>query len=392
MLLHSTPIDRVILIVLDGVGIGALPDAATYGDSQANTLFHVSERMGGLRLPHLQQLGLGNILPLPGTPPVTTARGHYGRMQSCATGKDSTTGHWEICGLPLRHPFATYPDGFPDEIIAIFREKTGLQPLGNVVASGTEVLLRYGEEHLRTGRPIIYTSVDSVFQIAAHESVIPTEHLYEICRETRELLDPYRVARVIARPFNGDSPCNFKRTRRRQDFSMLPPKPTLLDDLTDNGISVYGIGKIHDLFAGRGIERSVTTANNQDGIEKTIQALQKVEKGLIFTNLIDFDMEYGHRLDVPGFARALESFDASLPELMAALSPHDLLLITADHGCDPTTPGTDHSREYVPLLAWKEGMAQGDDLGTRSTFADISATICKIFSLPIRCGTPFHID
>ena len=382
------PIQRVILIVLDGVGIGALPDAASYGDSDANTLLHIAQADGGLQLPNLQQCGLGNILTLPGVPVAAPARAHYGRMQSCAAGKDSTTGHWEICGVTQSQPFATFPQGFPDEIITAFQQQTGLAPLGNVAASGTDVLRLFGAEHLRTGRPIVYTSVDSVFQIAAHEEVIALERLYEICRIARSLLDPYRVARVIARPFSGTAAGNFKRTRRRHDFSMPPTTPTILDDLVANDLTVYAIGKISDLFAGQGISTSVSTRNNQEGMEQTVAALQQVERGLIFTNLIDFDMEYGHRLDVPGFARALERFDAALAPLLAALSANDLLLITADHGCDPTTAGSDHSREYVPLLAWQSGMTVGSDLGTRATFADLAATIARIFSLPRRNGIP----
>jgi phosphopentomutase len=385
------PIQRVILIILDGVGIGALPDAGSYGDSNANTLLHIAQAEGGLQLPNLQRLGLGNILTLPGVPTVAPAIAHYGRMQATSAGKDSTTGHWEICGVTQLQPFATFPHGFPEEIIAAFRQQTGLEFLGNIAASGTDVLRLFGEEHLRSGRPIIYTSVDSVFQIAAHEEVIAPERLFEICRIARSLLDPHRVARVIARPFCGTAADNFKRTRRRHDFSMPPTTPTLLDDLVAHELTVYAIGKINDLFAGRGISTSISTRNNQEGMEQTVVALQQVEKGLIFTNLIDFDMEYGHRLDVSGFARALERFDTDLASLLAALSPGDLLLITADHGCDPTTAGSDHSREFVPLLAWQPGMTAGRDLGTRATFADVAATIAAIFSLPHRNGTSFRL-
>ena len=388
---QAVPIQRIILIVLDGVGVGALPDAASYGDSSANTLLHIAQADGGLQLPNLQRLGLGNILALPGIPAAAPAGAHYGRMQACAAGKDSTTGHWEICGVTQLQPFATFPHGFPAEIIALFQQQTGLAPLGNVAASGTDVLRLFGEEHLRTGRPILYTSVDSVFQLAAHEEVMAPERLYEVCRIARRLLDPYRVARVIARPFNGTTAHNFKRTRRRHDFSMPPTTPTVLDDLVAIGLTVYAIGKISDLFADRGISTSISTRNNQEGMEQTVAALKQVERGLIFTNLIDFDMEYGHRLDVPGFARALERFDASLAPLLAALSPSDLLLLTADHGCDPTTAGSDHSREYVPLLAWQPGMAAGRDLGTRTTFADLAATIATAFSLPLRNGTPLTL-
>lgn len=388
MMPESSTIQRVILIVLDGVGIGALPDADSYGDQDANTLLHIAEKCGGLSLPTLQQLGLGHILDLPGVSSSSPPLADYGRMEEQAAGKDSTTGHWEICGVPQLQPFAVFIHGFPVEIIDAFHRETGLKPLGNVTASGTDVLSRFGEEHLRTGRPIIYTSVDSVFQIAAHEEIIPPERLYELCRIARRILDPYRVGRVIARPFTGTTAANFKRTSRRHDFSMLPPSPTVLDDLVAQNLTVYAVGKISDLFAGRGISRSVTTRNNREGMNMTIAALAEVDQGLIFTNLIDFDMEYGHRLDIAGFARALEDFDASLPPLLAALKPTDLLLITADHGCDPTTVGTDHTREYVPLLAWQKGRSSGRNLGTRSSFSDLAATIAKIFSLPIRCGTP----
>lgn len=382
-------IQRVILIVLDGVGIGALPDAARYGDSAAHTLLHIAQTCGGLHLPNLQRLGLGNILSLPGVPAAHQPRAHYGRMQAASIGKDSTTGHWEICGVTQEQPFATFPQGFPPEILSAFRQATGLEPLGNVVASGTDVLQLFGAEHLRSGRPIIYTSVDSVLQIAAHEEVIPFERLYELCRITRTILDPYRVVRVIARPFCGTAPSNFKRTARRHDFSMLPPTSSTLDDLVAQGLTVYAIGKICDLFAGQGISTAISTLNNAEGMEQTVAALQRVQAGLIFTNLVDFDMEYGHRCDVAGFAAALESFDAALTPLLAALAPTDLLLLTADHGCDPTTAGTDHSREYVPLLAWRPGMPPGRNLGTRATFADLAATMATIFSLPRRSGTPF---
>lgn len=391
MLSQSLPIQRVILIVLDGVGIGALPDAANYGDSDANTLLHIAQREGGLHLPNLQQLGLGNILTLPGIPPAVPPRAHYGRMQSTAVGKDSTTGHWELCGVTQLQPFNTFPHGYPAEIIEAFTRQTGLFPLGNLAASGTEVLRRFGEEHLRSGRPIIYTSVDSVFQVAAHEEVIAPERLYEICQITRKILDPYRIARVIARPFIGTAADNFKRTRRRHDFSMPPTSPTVLDDLTAQQLTVHAVGKISDLFAGRGISASIATRNNHEGMEQTVAALKHVEQGLIFTNLIDFDMEYGHRLDVAGFARALERFDADLQLLMAGLVPGDLLLLTADHGCDPTTAGSDHSREYVPLLSWQPGMTAGRDLGTSTTLADVAATIATIFSLPLRNGTPLAL-
>jgi phosphopentomutase len=372
---------RVLLITLDGCGVGAAPDADLYGDRGANTLLHVAEACGGVHLPHLQRLGLGNILSMPGVAPVCAPAAAFGRMEERSFGKDTTTGHWEIAGILQDVPLPTYPGGFPKEIIEIFRRETGLDPLGNVAASGTDILRRLGEEHLATGRPIVYTSADSVFQIAAHEEVIAVERLYEICRIARSILNPYRVGRVIARPFVGTSPADFKRTSRRHDFSLPPIKETVLDRLVAAGLSVYGVGKISDIFAGRGITESVYTKSNADGMNKTLVALQKVNEGLIFTNLVDFDMEYGHRLDPLGFGRALEEFDVWLPELQQTLLPADLLLITADHGCDPTTAGTDHSREYVPLLAWWPGCAGAVDLGVRRSFADVAMTVGEVFGV-----------
>jgi phosphopentomutase len=372
---------RVVLIVLDGVGIGALPDAEVYGDVGANTLLHVAEACGGLSLPALQALGLGNILPLPGVPPVKVPTAGYGRMRERSAGKDTTTGHWELAGVLQTDPFPTYPQGFPAEIITAFRRETGLEPLGNVAASGTEILRRLGEEHLRSGRPVVYTSADSVFQIAAHEEIIPVEQLYEICRIARRLLDPYRIGRVIARPFLGRCAADFKRTPRRHDFSLPPTAPTVLDRLAAAGRTVYGVGKIRDIFTGRGVTNYVYSESNADGMEKTLTALAQVGRGLVFTNLVDFDMLYGHRLDGAGFGRALEAFDRWLPTLLAALADDDLLLITADHGCDPTTAGTDHSREYVPLLAWHRRLAAGQNLGERESFADVAATVAEAFGL-----------
>jgi phosphopentomutase len=372
---------RVILITLDGVGVGALPDADAYGDAGANTLLHVAEACGGLDLPTLQSLGLGNIQPLPGVPPLQAPAAGFGRMQERSVGKDTTTGHWELAGVLQTEPLATYPQGFPLEIIAAFRRETGLDPLGNVAASGTEILRQLGEEHLRSGRPIVYTSADSVFQIAAHEDVIPVERLYEICRVARRLLDPYRVGRVIARPFLGRCAADFKRTHRRHDFSLPPTAPTVLDLLVAAGLTVYGVGKIRDIFAGRGISDYVYSSSNADGMKKTLAALASVRRGLVFTNLVDFDMLYGHRLDGSGFGRALEAFDRWLPTLQAKLADDDLLLITADHGCDPTTPGTDHSREFVPLLAWHRRLTEGRNLGVRESFTDVAATVAEAFDL-----------
>jgi len=382
-------VKRVVLITLDGCGIGELPDAARYGDVGANTLGHVAEARGGLKLPNLKALGLGNILQLPGVPPVVAPQGGWGRMAEASAGKDTTTGHWEIAGIIEPNPLPTYPAGFPEEIIAALRRDTGLDFLGNVAASGTEILKVLGDEHLRSGRPIVYTSADSVFQIAAHEEVIPVERLYEICRAARRILDPYRIGRVIARPFVGDAPDNYRRTANRHDFSLSPTSPTILDALTAAGIPVFGVGKIRDIFAGRGVGDFVYSSDNRDGMAKTLAALAQLERGLIFTNLVDFDMLYGHRLDALGFGLALEEFDRWLPESQAALNVEDLLIVTADHGCDPTTPGSDHTREYVPLMVWSPAMAQGAALGVRKSFADVAATIAEAFGIPAGAGESF---
>lgn len=372
---------RMVLITLDGVGVGALPDARDYGDADADTLLHVAQRCGGLNLPNLGKMGLGNIAEIPGVPPVPRPAAVVGRLKELSAGKDSTTGHWELAGLVQTEPLPTFPRGFPPQVIEAFRRETGLDPLGNTVASGTEILLRLGEEHLRTGRPIVYTSVDSVFQIAAHEDIIPVERLYEICRIARRILDPCRIGRVIARPFTGSCAADFERTPRRHDFSLPPAEPTVLDALVDAGFTVRGVGKIHDIFAGRGITETVYTESNADGMEKTLLALEEVERGLIFTNLIDFDMLYGHRLDSHGFGRALEAFDAWLPRLCENLLPSDLLVITADHGCDPTTDGTDHTREYVPLILWYPGMSEGEVLRGGETMAMVAATVAAFFGI-----------
>ncbi len=383
---------RVVLITLDGVGVGAQPDAVRYGDAAADTLGHVAAGCGGLRLPNLAGLGLGNIASVAGVEVVASPEAAWGRMLERSAGKDTTTGHWELAGLVQEQPFPTFPEGFPPEIIDAFKKETGLDPLGNIAASGTEILRQLGEEHCRTGRPIVYTSVDSVFQIAAHEDILPVDRLYEICGIARRILNPYQVCRVIARPFVGRGAEDFRRTARRRDFSLEPNGTTLLDLLKKAGCQVYGVGKIHDIFAGRGLTGSVGSVSNADGMEKTAQALSLVEKGLIFTNLVDFDMLYGHRLDVAGFGRALEEFDCWLPGFMATMTPGDLLILTADHGCDPTTPGTDHTRESVPLLCWHPRMTGGRPLGVRPTFADVAATVGALFSLPMGCGTSFADD
>ncbi len=368
---------RVIIVVLDGVGVGALPDAAAYGDDGANTLLHVAEQAGPLDLPNLQRMGLGNICPAPGLEPVAAPAACWGRMAEASRGKDTTTGHWELAGLQTTEPFATYPHGFPDAIIDLFRRATGRDPLGNVAASGTEIIRDLGEEHLRSGRPIVYTSSDSVFQIAAHEAIVPPEQLYRICRRMRRELDPWRIGRVIARPFVGDTAENFTRTHRRHDYSMPPPAPTLLDELSGSGLPVVGIGKISDIFAGRGVDTSIPTAGNADGMEQLQQRVSSPGAGLVFCNLVDFDMLYGHRKDAAGFVGALARFDRWLPGFLETMEAADLLLVTADHGCDPTTSGTDHSREHVPVLAWHKGLAAGRSLGSRESFSDVAATAAE---------------
>ncbi|MBE0501008.1 MAG: phosphopentomutase [Desulfuromonadales bacterium] len=380
---------RVILIVLDGVGIGELPDAARFNDQGAHTLLHVAEQVGGISLPNLQRLGLGNIAALPGVVPVDRPSAAWGKMAEQSQGKDTTNGHWELAGLVTSTPMATYPDGFPGEILKEFRAATGLEPLGNIVASGTDILRQLGEEHLATGRPIIYTSADSVFQIAAHESIIPPEQLYDICRKTRKILDSYRVSRVIARPFIGRSADTFCRTSRRHDFAIPPAGPTVLDRLVEAGHRVTGIGKIRDIFAGRGICDAISTVNNADGMQQILSCLDHDDATLLFANLVDFDMLYGHRLDSDGFARSLEEFDQWLPELMQRMRPEDLLIVTADHGCDPLTNGTEHTREYVPLLAWHQQLLGAAPLGIRESFSDVAATIAEIFALEQLSGKSF---
>lgn len=384
---------KAVWIVLDGVGLGALPDAAAYGDADAATLPHVAAACGGLALPNLQRLGLGHLAGIAGVPPDPAPQGGYGRMLEVAAGKDSITGHWEMAGVALTEPFSTFPHGFPAALVDAFADLAGCPPLGNVAVSGTSVLGRYGAEHLRTGRPIVYTSVDSVFQIAAHEAILPPEQLYRLCRRTRALVDRYRIGRVIARPFIGDPVAGFRRTSGRKDFPMPPPQPTLLDRLTGAGIPVWAVGKLADLFAGRGIVRQMPTRDNDEGMARILEAWQDLAgPGLVAANLIDFDMVYGHRRDAVGFGRALEAFDAWLPSLQAVLTEADLLLIAADHGCDPLTPGTDHSREYVPVLGWRRGLQEARPLGERSTFADLGATLAEFFGISMPAGRSFLGD
>ncbi len=371
---------RAIVIVLDSTGAGECPDSWVYCDQGSNTLANTAKAVGGLNLLHMQQLGLGNIIDIMGVAAVTNPLGGYGKMQEKSPGKDTTTGHWELMGLELRQPFPTYPEGFPAELIARFEEQIGCKTIGNVVASGTEIIKELGPEHIRTGYPIVYTSADSVFQIAAHEEIVPLETLYQYCGIARELLrEEHAVGRVIARPFIGEEG-NFVRTANRHDFSK-EPDITLLDKIKESGQAVIGIGKIKDIFAGRGVTESYSTINNQDGIDTILQVLQKDFTGLLFANLVDFDQLYGHRNDPHGYARALEEFDQRLPEILKLLGPQDLLIITADHGCDPTTVSTDHSREYVPLLVYGQELQPGVNLGCRETFADVAATIAEYLGI-----------
>lgn len=378
---------RAIIIVLDSVGAGEAPDAAAFGDVGSNTLGHIAEQTEGFALPNLARLGLGNILPLRGVPPVERPLAAFGRLQEVSAGKDTTAGHWELAGTPVLAPLPTYPNGFPPALIKEFERKIGRPTLGNVVASGTEIIERLGGRHLRTGYPIVYTSADSVFQIAAHEEVIPLARLYKMCEQARALLvGEHGVGRVIARPFVGE-PGAFVRTSNRRDFSLLPPVGNLWQQVQAAGLSTVAIGKIHDIFADRHIDASYPTVSNADGVDKLLAALDMHQNGLIWANLVDFDMLYGHRNDVPGYAAALMEFDAALPKILAKLCPGDLLIITADHGNDPTTPSTDHSREYVPILLYG---AAAVDLGICPSFADVGQTVAEYLGVePVAAGTSF---
>ncbi len=376
----KTKINRVFLIVLDSVGVGSLPDAAAYGDEGANTLGHVAERCGGLKLPHLQKLGLGNILPVAGVPPATVPLASWGRMAEMSHGKDTIAGHWELMGIILDRPFALFPKGFPSGLLAEFKSRTGAQGiLGNIAASGTEIIAELGAEHVRSGMPIVYTSADSVLQIAAHEEIIPLPELYEMCLRARKLCDAWGIGRVIARPFTG-STGNFSRTSNRRDFPMPPPGETALDILKRSGLETAAIGKIENIFAGQGIGRSRPSHGNSEGMDFLLAELATAKPGLIFANLVDFDMLYGHRNDAAGYGAALEAFDLWLGRFLPRLGPADALIVTADHGCDPAYPGTDHTREYVPLLVYGPGLP-AKALGVRRTFSDIGVSILEIFGL-----------
>lgn len=372
---------RVVLIVMDSVGIGEMPDSLEYGDQGSNTLVNISREVGGLKIPNLARLGLGNITDILNVGPDPDPIANYGKMAQISKGKDTTTGHWELTGIILDKSFPTFPQGFPQEFIDRFEKRISREIIGNEVASGTEIIQRLGPEHVKTGKPIIYTSADSVFQIAAHEKVIPIDVLMDICRVAREMLvGDLRVARVIARPFLGEVG-NYQRTTNRHDFSIEPISKTLLDYVLEDKQRVLAVGKINDIFAGRGVSEYVPTKGNMEGIAKTVEYLNRNDPGLIFTNLVDFDMVYGHRNNVKGYAQALEEFDATLPVILGTLKDEDLLIITADHGCDPTTASTDHSREYVPLLVYGQKLKRGLNLGTRSTFADVGATIAEYLCL-----------
>jgi phosphopentomutase len=382
--------ERIIWIVLDSVGIGALPDAADYDDVGRNTLGHIAKSRP-LALPNLVRLGLANIAPLDHLTPSVRPAGCYGKGATHSPGKDTTTGHWEMAGIWLPQAFPVYKQGFPREMIEQFERAIGRKTLGNKPASGTEIIKELGEEHVRTGFPIVYTSGDSVFQIATHEDVIPIAELYRMCEIARKMLDgPNKVGRVIARPFTG-TPGNFRRTERRHDYAVEPPRPMLMDVLVERKIPIFGIGKIHDIYNGRGVDRYVTTKNNADGMQKLHATLGEQKSGLIFTNLVDFDMLFGHRKDVEGFAKSLEEFDALLAPLLSAMEARDLLMITADHGCDPDPawPTTDHSREYVPIVTYSKAGKSGVNLGIRDTLADMGQTIADNFGGKIPHGKSF---
>lgn len=388
-----TALKRAILVVLDGVGAGPNPDSQSYGDEGASSLEHCAQAIGGLELPHLGQIGLGNITPIAGTPPCSSCTGAYGRMHERAAGKDSTAGHWELTGVVLQKPLPTYPHGFPPEIVDAFERAIGRKVIGNKAASGTEIIQELGEEHMRTGSPILYTSADSVFQVAAHQDVMDLDELYHICEIARAMLiGDHAVGRVIARPFVG-TPGHFTRTEHRRDFSLAPLGTSLLDLLRAAGKDVIGIGKIEDLFAGRGLTARDHTETNKDGMAATLRWLERDFVGLLFINLVEFDMLWGHRRDSQGYARALREVDAWVPLVQQHMRSGDALFFSADHGVDPTFRGTDHTRESVPLLAYGEPICPGIDLGARSTMADLGQTLAEAFGVgALAAGTSFARD
>lgn len=373
---------RIFLVVMDSVGIGEAPDADIFGDKGSNTLGHIAERMNGLNMPSLAKLGLGNIAPIQGIEKAETPLAYYTKMKEASNGKDTMTGHWEIMGLNISTPFRVFPDGFPELLIQELEAKTGRPIIGNKPASGTEILVELGEEHMKTGALIVYTSADSVLQIAAHEDVVPLDELYKICELARELTlaDEFKIGRVIARPFVGE-PGNFKRTSNRHDYALKPFGRTVMNELKDGGYDVLAIGKISDIYDGEGVTESLRTVSNMDGMDKLLQTIDMDFKGLSFLNLVDFDALYGHRRDPKGYGEALEEFDARMPEVLEKLTEDDLLIITADHGNDPVHPGTDHTREYVPLLLYSKRFDAGKELPVRDTFADIGATVAANFNV-----------
>ncbi len=373
---------KVILLVLDSVGVGAMPDAADFLDDGANTLGNTAAHCGGLALPVLGSLGLGNLTTVAGVPATTTAKAAFGRLREASPAKDTVTGHWELAGHISAKPFAIFLDGFPQDLMDTFAARTGHSWMVNKPYSGTDVLNDFGARHMETGELIVYTSADSVFQIAAHEEVVPLDELYRVCRITREILDDHHMARVIARPFVGE-PGSFQRTYNRKDFCMEPPGPTVLDQVAGAGLAMVGVGKIEDIFAGRGVTHNVHTEGNADGMAHTLRLHREMDPGLLFVNLVDFDMVFGHRRNPTGYGQALEEADTAIGQLMSQMGRDDVLLITADHGCDPThSRHTDHTREYVPLLVYGPDLPGGKDLGTRKTFGDVAATIAHLLGLP----------
>lgn len=385
--------NRICLVVLDSAGIGEMPDAAAWGDAGADTIGHILESRR-VHLPNLQRLGLGNIRPLAGLAAVAAPIGSYGKCTLKSNGKDTTTGHWEMAGIVLKKAFPTFPEGFPPRIIEEFVEKAKVPGvLGNVPASGTEIIKHLGEEHVRTGKPIVYTSADSVFQIAAHEEVVPIDRLYEICEIARGILNGEdEVGRVIARPFLGETAADFKRTENRHDYAVPPPAENLLPLLKENGLDVVCVGKIASIYDSVGVTEDLIAKNNDQAVDQTINALKADSRGLIFSNLVDFDMLYGHRRDTEGYAKALEHFDERLPSIFDAMRDDDLLILTADHGNDPTKDGSDHTREYVPLLVYGRSAKAGVDLGTRGSLADIGEAVAENFGLKLSAGESFLKD
>jgi len=384
-------INRIAVVVLDGVGAGELPDADIYGDVGSNSLGNTARVVGGLNVPNMEEIGLGNITPMVGVPPRTETRGAYGKCVEISKGKDSVTGHWELMGIEVKQPFPTYPNGFPQDVLDEFKRLTGLEVLGNKASSGTEIIKELGEEHMRTGKPIVYTSADSVWQIAANEAIIPIEELYRLCEISREMLHgKHAVGRVIARPFIGEDAESFTRTKRRHDYPLLAPTDTMMDTLIKEGHKVYATGKIDDLFGHRGISKTHHSVFNPESIEAMIDFMKEDFTGLLFANLVEFDMTYGHRNDAEGYAKKIEEFDTYVPKIRAAMQPGDICMIVADHGVDPTTTSTDHSREYIPLLVFGPNVKDNVNLGIRQSFSDVAATIGEALNVtPPLIGTSF---